>query len=263
MKIGSIGYNYSHNADFCRDYSEGLACWLFLIIKTPADFVLSSKRYEVPAGSVLLLAPGTSCEYRALGDKYTDDWIYAEAQEGDEAYLRELQIPTNTFLQFGNTEELSQFMHILCFEHYSEGVYHEEIEKKYLEILFFKISRLLQTKSYVLPQSFTEKNQKLTQLRIDIYARPNQEIEIDELAKRLGFSRSGLQHRYKQLFGVNIMKDVVQSRINCAKRLLSTTSLSVAEISGECGYHNAYYFMKQFKQYVKQTPTEYRNNELA
>ena len=122
-------------------------------------------------------------------------------------------------------------MHRMSLEHYSVGIYREEIEKNYLEILFDTISRSIQTKVFVMPQSFLKKNQKLTRIRMEIYAQPEQICTVDELAQRAGFSRSGLQHLYKKLFGVSITQDMVQSRMDCAKRLLSTTTLSVHDIA--------------------------------
>ena len=95
---------------------------------------------------------------------------------------------------------------------------------------------------------------------MEIYAQPEQICTVDELAQRAGFSRSGLQHLYKKLFGVSITQDLVQSRMDCAKRLLSTTTLSVQDIAIKCGYRKVYYVMKQFKKHLQMTPTEYRRS---
>ena len=60
------------------------------------------------------------------------------------------------------------------------GIYREEIEKNYLEILFDTISRSIQTKAFVMPQSFLKKNQKLTRIRMEIYAQTEQICTVDE-----------------------------------------------------------------------------------
>ncbi len=260
MKIGSIGYDHSHDERFVMDFEDGLECWLFLIVKTTAKFVIGKEKMQAEPGTILLLEPGTPCKYCAKDKVYTDDWFFAETEETDKAYLLERKIPTNTLLHLGQTAELSSLMHRMSLEHYSVGIYREEIEKNYLEILFDTISRSIQTKVFVMPQSFLKKNQKLTRIRMEIYAQPEQICTVDELAQRAGFSRSGLQHLYKKLFGVSITQDMVQSRMDCAKRLLSTTTLSVHDIAIKCGYRNAYYFMKQFKKHLQMTPTEYRRS---
>ena len=71
-------------------------------------------------------------------------------------------------------------------------------------------------------------------------------------------SRSSFQHLYKKMFGTSVMKDVTKGRIERAKRLLSSTNLTVNEIAVRCGYSNEYNFMRRFRDMCGQTPTEYR-----
>lgn len=261
MKIGSIGYNHSHNKEFVMDISEGLdACWLFLIIKTPAVFEIAGQRMEVAKDSILLLEENTVCRYRAKEEIYTDDWFYAKVEPGDRDMLSELAIPVNEPVYLGKVKELSQLIHIMSYEHYSADAYHQEIEALYLEILFKKISRLIQSKVYVSPDVFLERNTKLTRLRSSIYTLPDQVKDIDTMAKEMGISRSGLQHLYKKNFGVSIMNDVIHSRTEYAKRLLATTNMTLQEIAEQTGYSSAYHFMRQFKQVCGMTPTQYRSS---
>ena len=92
MDIGTIGYNYSHGSDFVVDRPNGVGCWLMLIIKTPASFVLGEKKYDVRENSFIVISPETPCRYCASGDTYTDDWIYFGADDGVSVILKEFQI---------------------------------------------------------------------------------------------------------------------------------------------------------------------------
>ena len=49
-------------------------------------------------------------------------------------------------------------------------------------------------------------------------------------------------------------------RINIAKNLLSTTNLSIKEISTIIGFKDPLYFGRCFKQSVGQTPSGFRAN---
>ena len=71
---------------------------------------------------------------------------------------------------------------------------------------------------------------------------------------------AGFQHLYKKLFGTTVIKDIIEGRTKRAKRLLSSTRLTIKEISTRCGYTNEYSFMRQFKEQVGKTPTEYRSS---
>lgn len=243
------------------DRPEGPGCWLFLLIKTTAKFFINNVEHNAKENSCIIISPRTPIKYMALDKTYTDDWFYfwkGDLKENE--YFSGLGIPINEIIHLGNIEELSQIMHIMTYEHYSAEKHHKEIEDLYTEILFRKISRIIQTDSYISSKSFIEKNGALTHIRTQIYTMPENIENIDSMAKFVGMSRSGFQHLYKKMFGVSVITDVIKGRIERAKRLLSSTTLTVEEISAKCGYSNVYGFMRQFKKYCGQTPTEYRKS---
>ena len=66
MKIGSIGYDHSHDERFVMDFEDGLECWLFLIVKTTAKFVIGKEKMQAEPGTILLLEPGTPCKRQSV-----------------------------------------------------------------------------------------------------------------------------------------------------------------------------------------------------
>ena len=225
MKIGSIGYNYSHDSDFVMDRPHGNGCWLFLLIKTPSLFEINGKEQIVKKDSFIIFSYDTPCKYRAYGDSYADDWMYFDIDDSDLDKFKELEIPVNEPVHIGSLEELSQIIHILTYEHYSADVHREEIEKHYLEILLLKLSRIIKSKSSISSAFFVERNYKFTHLRTRIYTMPDTVPDIEGMAAEVGMSRSGFQHQYKKMFNVSVMTDVINGRLDRAKRLLSSTNL--------------------------------------
>lgn len=258
MRIGSIGYNYSHGADFVMDRPNGIGCCLFLLIKEPSDFVINGVSRFAQKNSYVILTPETPVTYRAAEECYCDDWMYFDMDNGDKEHFEQLGLPLNEIVYVGEIDELSKIMHILAFEHYSAELHHGEIEKCYTELLLLKLSRCKAAYNVSGAESFKEKNSRLTQLRTTIFTMPEAVPSVDEMAEQLGMSRSGFQHLYKRLFGVSVMNDVIKGRTDRAKRLLSSTNLTVREIAERCGYSNEFNFMRQFKENVGKTPTEYR-----
>lgn len=258
MKLGTIGYNYSHDADFVMDRPNGPGCWLMLIIKTPALFELNGKSYNVRANSFVMITPETPCKYRAAEETYTDDWIYFSADEADRRRFEELNIPLNEPVFLGDVETISHIVHILAFEHYGAEPFHSEIESHYGEILLYTVSRVIRSGMHISSKMFIEKNHRMTQLRTIIHTEPDRVMSIDEMAESVNMSRSGFQHLYKKMFGVSVINDLISARVERAKRLLSSTDLTVAEIAVKCGYSSEYNFMRRFKDRTGKTPTEYR-----
>ena len=55
--------------------------------------------------------------------------------------------------------------------------------------------------------------------------------DVDKMAAEMNMSRSGFQHMYKKMFGVSVIADVITGRVERAKRLLTSTTLTVDEIA--------------------------------
>ena len=145
MKIGSIGYNYSHSDNFVMDRPGGNGCRLFLLIKEPSIFIIDGTEHKVKENSFVMFSPAVPCRYYGQGSVYTDDWIYFDFEEGDEERFSELGIVPDKIFYLGNIEELSQLVRLMAYEHYSHEPYHEEIERRFTEIFLLKLGRLIST----------------------------------------------------------------------------------------------------------------------
>ena len=146
MRIGAIGYNYEHDNTFYMDRPNGNGCYLLLLIKTHSLFEVNGESFDVKPNSFILFTPETPCKYRAAEKYYTDDWMFFEPDDTDKKKFEDYGIPLNEIVYLGNIDELSQLIHVMAYEHYSSEFCHEEIEKGYVEILFMKLGRLIQSK---------------------------------------------------------------------------------------------------------------------
>ncbi|OPJ57551.1 helix-turn-helix transcriptional regulator [Clostridium oryzae] len=146
----------------------------------------------------------------------------------------------------------------MCYETYASNRYKSEIIELYLKLFFIKLSNKIHNSNYDF--SNTHYN-KMSIIRTKIYNQPYKNWNINNLSHELTMSRSCFQHLYKDFFGVSPMTDVIISRIEHAKYLLSTTDISVKKIAEMCGYNNGIHFMRQFKNQTMLTPTEYRSSK--
>ncbi len=84
-------------------------------------------------------------------------------------------------------------------------------------------------------------------------------LVIGDVASAVGLSASHFSFVFKQKMGCSFIKYLTSIRIEKAKELLRTTSLSAAVIADKVGYSDPNYFSMVFHKAVKLTPTEYRN----
>ncbi len=87
------------------------------------------------------------------------------------------------------------------------------------------------------------------------------DITISDMADAAAISRSGLQRKVKQLFGITPLDFLREARIKRATHLLETTDKTISEIAFVCGFSDPKYFSRTFKTSKGMTPKEYRDNQ--
>lgn len=100
--------------------------------------------------------------------------------------------------------------------------------------------------------------QKLIQLRSSMMKNPERSWNIGEISDSMFISKSYLQKIYKMHFNKSIIEELIQFRLDKAKKLLTDTELTVSEIAKECGYSTYNYFVRQFKAEEKLSPSDFR-----
>lgn len=85
-----------------------------------------------------------------------------------------------------------------------------------------------------------------------------QELSIDILAKRFGFSRYHFARLFKQYTSLTLCDYLNFQRIKAAERLLFQFELTLTDIAYQSGFSSSSVFSRVFKQYKKCTPSEYR-----
>ena len=262
IHIGSIGYNHVHDKDFRQEALYGPGAFLFILVKSPAIFVLNRKRYSVLKNSYVMIRRDTPIAYWAAKENYIDDWFYFDMTDKDKSFLESLKLEFDKPVYIGSAlDSLSSIIHQISYEHYSADLYHEEIKQNYTDTFFMLLGRIVQSKYHTSSQVLASKNDKLTYMRTRFYEEPELFTSIEDMADFMSLSRSGLQHLYKKTFGITLIEDVILGRIEKAKALLARTDKTIAEIAVKCGYKTEFHFMRQFKQKTGFTPTEFRKGD--
>jgi transcriptional regulator GlxA family with amidase domain len=81
---------------------------------------------------------------------------------------------------------------------------------------------------------------------------------VANLAERVGVSRSVLAERFKHYLGDPPMTYLSRWRLQLGARMLTSTSYSVARISGEVGYESEPSFNRAFKREFGSPPARFR-----
>jgi len=88
----------------------------------------------------------------------------------------------------------------------------------------------------------------------------SQPLTVSDLAAHARMSPRTFARRFRNDMGMAPHGWLVQQRIGLAQRLLETTSLSVDEVSRECGFGSAATLRHHFQRATLTTPSHYRAN---
>ena len=89
-----------------------------------------------------------------------------------------------------------------------------------------------------------------------------EKITPKDVAAQVYFSIDYLGKVFKRATGKTLMEYIAFVRIEEAKNLLLTTSMSISEISAEVGFASSSYFIRSFKKYCYVTPHTYKKTKL-
>lgn len=83
-------------------------------------------------------------------------------------------------------------------------------------------------------------------------------LSLDEASEHLNLTPAYLSYIFKKETGINFTSYVTKKRIETAKNLLLSSSLTIYEVSVEVGFNDVKYFIKVFKKETGFTPNRYR-----
>ena len=91
-----------------------------------------------------------------------------------------------------------------------------------------------------------------------VIANYTQEVHLDEVAHLANMTETAFCRYFKKVTKKTFVSLVTEFRIKHACELLRTSNKAMAEICFESGFGNLSHFNKQFKQYMNETPLQYR-----
>jgi AraC-like DNA-binding protein len=93
-----------------------------------------------------------------------------------------------------------------------------------------------------------------------MHERPGHDWSVDELAERVGLSRSSLAQRFTDFIGQPPMQYLTRWRLTVAAQRLRTESTSLARLAADSGYDSEAAFNRAFKRALGTTPAAWRRS---
>lgn len=100
----------------------------------------------------------------------------------------------------------------------------------------------------------------ITAFRKLFFENMSQNLNVSELAYKLGVSREHLSRVFKEYTGWHIKEYMQRQRIIYICRMLKDTDLSIAKISEQSGFSSPSNFTRAFKEFTGMTPAQFRRH---
>lgn len=251
--IRSIGINHSQEP-VNRPHGLSFYQW-FYCAKGTGEVTIDGIRNHISEGSGFLILPAISHSYRSI----TENWrVHFIGFEGPICHkmLSMLDMYRSGVYQFSNNK--------VFLDHVQSLFFIKDRPVKNKKLLYSKecYSFLLDISGQITPAKTgmpAQENGIVSSVISYLETNYYRDISLDELAQEMNRSKEYLCTVFKKSTGVTIIHHLRTIRIARARILLHQyPEKSIAEIAYECGFSNASYFDKKFKQIMGITPASYR-----
>lgn len=223
---------------------------LLLVLEETVSCLLEGQSCKAPAGSVVVIPPGTWHKLRCTASEQQSGYRLAFSgypllglSFSDWPPVIPIKdLPTLTALFARLQKEKTQ-------PHAEQTVHH------LIGLILALISRSLEN-----CKAAALHNQKHTIQEIKLYMEENhsRSLTLEDIAGRFNLNKYQLARTFQQLSGISPLQYLISCRMDAARQLLVATDMPVAEVAQATGYKSATQFQAAFKKMVGKTPRQYR-----
>ncbi len=223
---------HTHAHDFCQ--------WV-LPLHGVLEMQIDSKIDKVSAQQAAFIAANTKHCYASEGNNL---FLVIDAPKIEDLVSAAMN---PSFWQLNPAlQHYLQFMRYAIEENDYSAIVNQQAQELLLNLLSQQFLQLTDTKA-AFAKSWIEQNYQ-------------QAISCKQIASQCYLSSSQLQRRFKLAIGQGIAEYWRYIRLQHAKRLLATSSLSISNIAEVVGYQSHVAFTRAFQQHFQLSPRQYARN---
>ena len=226
---------------------------IIYITKGSGTFESAGKSHKVSPGTILCLFPGVRHAYRPdFKSGWNEYWVGCIGKYLDDLVSNGVISPERPVYHLGLHDSLLSTYHDI-FERVKlqRPGYQLRLGASIMMLIADIIGYTRQSVQHNHTEKFVEKAKFLFAENL------SGNIEIEEIADKLGISTSHLANIFKSYTGMTPYQYYLHMKINKAKELLQTGELSVKEIAYELSFESQYYFSRLFKKKTGYPPSQW------
>ncbi|MBS1564593.1 MAG: helix-turn-helix domain-containing protein [Bacteroidetes bacterium] len=210
---------------------------------------------SVQAGTCFLLFPGVWHRYKPDPRQgWEEYWVGFRGYYPEQLMKQPFFDRKNPFVNTGLHEELQSLFHRLINEVKSSSAgYHQIISGITLQILGLLNSISLQD-----DHERDGSDSFIARVRFRMRESIDEPVEMEELLREIPMSYSKFRQLFKQKTGRSPHQYYLDLRLDKARELLRSTTLTIDAIAWATGFDSIHYFSALFKKKTGMSPSDYR-----
>jgi AraC-like DNA-binding protein len=234
---------------------------IYYVIESTGTFLVDGEEHELRKDMFVFARPDTMHGIKELPKEIRSPLRILEAKfmvlsHELENELR--QVPTVCQV----TNEIGERLRQTFLEGMNKELYYARVVEHQMCALLYQMIRRTKEQAKRLCTNGLS-NEKAARIKEYLDSKYTEEITLDDLATRIGYSKNYLCRIFREITGTTINSYLNNVRINHAVELLAGTDMEIAKISKAVGFNNVFHFLKTFKKLVGVSPGNYRRNELT
>ena len=262
ITITRIGIDWPHEPEYVCDRPFGMDEYQFFRFTTPFE-IRTVKGIEIgKPGDCIFHTLKFPNWHKGHGGAFRNDWIHFTGEDVEEI-VRITALPVNTIFHPPDSSAVTPAFQVIRREMLRKDLYWEEIIGTKFEELLFTLSRnWKKSREKRLTKAELRNLDSFRDIRLHVHERLHEPWTIVSMAALAHLSASRFAALYTKFFKVSPVEDLIETRIQHAKFLLSNANVSVAIAAEESGFESLAYFSRLFRKRVGCPPRDYYSTSM-
>jgi len=233
---------------------NGQPAFNFVHFILPALIILDGKEYYTSENACIIYSPGHRQEYKSYNGAFLNNYLTFHVDDPD--FIARFNLPENEIFYIQNGDNITFILEFISWAVADKTEPHGDDILKRIYKLFETLSMQCIDSNPSLKRVY-ENRQRFIGLRDDMRCNPAG-WTVAKMARKVWLTQSRFSVLYADFFKISPNADLMNMKIEYAKKLLKTTNEPISAIAKICGYTSVEYFIRLFNKCENKTPLQYR-----